>query len=59
MNTLRTGNILPNGQPEVIHLETNENNIDLSQDKLEILIQLLTKLKNDSNYQELLNQLFK
>jgi hypothetical protein len=58
MAILMTGIILSNRQSEVVHRETNKNNTNLSQNTLEVLIKLLTKLKSDSDYQELFNQLF-
>lgn len=59
MKTIRTGNILSNGQPEIIKISDDNSIKESNSDKFQVIISILEKLKNDNNYKELLNKLFK
>ena len=59
MKTIRTGNILSNGQPEIIKISDDNSIKESNSDKFQVIISILEKLKNDHNYKELLNKLFK
>ena len=59
MKTIRTGNILSNEQPEIIKISDDNSIKESNSDKFQVIISILEKLKNDNNYKELLNKLFK